>query len=80
MVSRPFKALEAESVIQKLVDDQWLKRTSDKSIRLSARFIGEMDHYLKENFSEEIQTCTLCRKIVIRVRRQIPFFRVAYVC
>ncbi|TRY61194.1 hypothetical protein TCAL_01482 [Tigriopus californicus] len=66
VVSRPFKALEAESVIQKLVDDQWLKRAMDKSIRLSPRFIGEMEHYLKENFAEEIHACALCKKIVIR--------------
>ena len=47
----------------------WLKRSGLDSewIRLSSRFIAEMEPYLKEVHSNEIDDCKLCKKTVIRV-------------
>ena len=36
-------------------------------IRLSSRFIAEMEPYLKEVHGNEIADCRLCKKTVIRV-------------
>ena len=44
----------------------WLMK-DEGWIRLSSRFIAEMEPYLKEVHGNEIADCKLCKKTVIRV-------------
>ena len=44
----------------------WLNK-DEGWIRLSSRFIAEMEPYLKEVHGNEIANCKLCKKTVIRV-------------
>ena len=44
----------------------WLKKDGEW-IRLTSRFIAEMEPYLKEVHGNEIAECRLCKKTVIRV-------------
>ena len=44
-----------------------MKRDDDGWIRLTSRFIAEMEPYLKEVHGNEIAECRLCKKTVIRV-------------
>ena len=63
----------------------WLKKDGEW-IRLTSRFIAEMEPYLKEVHGNEIAECRLCKKTVIRVsasalisvRRHYPASEASY--
>ena len=56
---------EAEMILQKFKDNQWLVE-KDGIILLSTRFIYEMEPFLKDVYTNDVNQCSLCRKIAIR--------------
>ena len=64
--TRRIQAHEAEVILQKFKDHQWLSETRSGAILLSTRFIYEMEPFLRETYGQRVGKCTLCRKIAIR--------------
>ncbi|XP_022235247.1 non-structural maintenance of chromosomes element 1 homolog isoform X1 [Limulus polyphemus] len=56
---------EAEHLLARLVEDKWLIQ-EEGEISLSPRTLIEMDKYLKEMFGENLQTCLMCKQIVLK--------------
>ena len=58
---------EAEKVLHKYNDHQWLRFSDDKpNIRLSTRFVTEMEPYLRDVYKDIIVDCAFCHKLVIQ--------------
>jgi len=64
--TKKIQAHEAEAILQKFKNHNWLRETSSGTILLSTRFIYEMEPFLKETYPDSVGKCTLCRKIAIR--------------
>lgn len=64
--TKKIQAHEAEAILQKFKNHNWLRETSSGTILLSTRFIYEMEPFLKETYPDYVGKCTLCRKIAIR--------------
>jgi len=64
--TKKIQAHEAEAILQKFKNHNWLRETSSGTILLSTRFIYEMEPFLKETYPEYVGKCILCRKIAIR--------------
>ena len=57
---------QSESIIEKFIEYKWLIYSKDKDIRLSTRFIYEMEPFLNNEYRNLNLNCSYCRKIVIR--------------
>lgn len=66
--TKSMKPNDGQNVLSKFVDRLWLKKNSERNtIRLSTRFIAEMEPYLDAEI--QLQKCFLCKnKLVVRVR------------
>lgn len=65
--NKKIPAQEAEVILQKFKDHNWLAECQDSgAILLSTRFIYEMEPYLKEIYPDNVGTCAKCKKMVIR--------------
>ena len=59
---------EGEAVVKKFLEGHWLKRNRrGDMISLAPRFLAEMEPYLKEAHPEEIATCQMCNRMVVKV-------------
>lgn len=63
--TKAMRPQEAEDVLHRFIEQNWLKKDVEW-IRLSSRFIAEMEPYLKEVHANDISDCRLCRTTVIR--------------
>ncbi|KAK9768068.1 hypothetical protein K7432_001605 [Basidiobolus ranarum] len=59
----------AEQLLDRFVNDKWISKTSHGRYFLTQRSILELQTYLKEEFEEYIQECTLCMDIITRGER-----------
>lgn len=61
---------EGELILKKFRDSNWIKtiRRGD-TVSLAPRFLAEMEPYLKEAHPEEITSCKLCNKMVVKVKK-----------
>ena len=67
---------EAEVALKRFAEDDWIQiGEREGSVRLGARFIAEMEEWLKETFGTDVEDpgsvgfCGLCKRIVVRVRK-----------
>lgn len=62
---------EGQDALRRFINDKWL-HTNNGQVGLSARFIAEMEDYLKDTFGTakgvegSVGECGLCKKIVVR--------------
>lgn len=78
VASKKMTLTEAQVALRRFAEDDWI-RIEDREgvVRLSARFIAEMEEYLKETFGTDpedpgsVGMCGLCKKIVVRVRMKV---------
>ena len=69
VASRKLTQTEAEKILQKFKDHEWLRFSPDKpNIRLSTRFIAEMEPFIKKNYKGLFYECkeVKCGKMVIQ--------------
>jgi len=58
---------ECNELLERLMEHKWLVISKDSNIRLSTRFIYEMEPFLKDEYGHiQDLKCTSCHKIVIR--------------
>ena len=57
---------QSETTIEKFIEYKWLIYSKVKDIRLSTRFIYEMEPFLNNEYRNLNLNCSYCRKIVIR--------------
>jgi len=58
---------ECNDLLERLMEHKWLVLSKDSNIRLSTRFIYEMEPFLKDEYGQtQDLKCTSCHKIVIR--------------
>lgn len=58
---------EAEKLLKKFCDKQWLRFSSDSpKVRLSTRCIFELEPYLRDVYKDQISNCGACNKLVVR--------------
>ena len=60
------KSSDVEATYKKFVAKGWLSLSSQGTLRLSPRFLGEMDYYLAKNYGDELTKCPLCKRFVVR--------------
>jgi hypothetical protein len=66
--TKMLKPSDGEEIVEKLVENKWLVRVEPNSVlRLSSRFLAEMQPFLKEVHGHEIGDCVLCKSMVFRV-------------
>ncbi|XP_072014514.1 non-structural maintenance of chromosomes element 1 homolog [Amphiura filiformis] len=56
---------EAETVLKSLVRNKWLTEVQGE-VSLSNRSIIEMEHYMQSVYQDEVKSCNICKKIVLR--------------
>ena len=69
VTSKKLTQTEAEKILQKFKDHEWLRFSPDKpNIRLSTRFIAEMEPFIKKNYKGLFYECKeiKCGKLVIQ--------------
>jgi len=65
--SKKIFAQESEAIVKKLLDHKWITTDPNQSkIRLSTRFIYEMEPFLRENYPSQVGKCGKCSKFVVR--------------
>jgi len=57
---------QSEATLEKFIEHKWLMLSKDENIRLSTRFIYEMEPYLNKAFKDKDLKCSFCERIVIR--------------
>lgn len=65
VASKKISISEAEAILSKLKRQKWLSEV-DGAIRLSVRFIFEMEPYLREMFPDQVGNCSFCTRFVVR--------------
>jgi len=63
--SKKLGVLDAEQILEKLVEHKWLIVSMDR-VRFHPRFIAEMESWLKDVYPELVNTCSACQKMVIK--------------
>lgn len=59
---------EGEMILSRFLDSHWLKKNRRGDIiSFSPRFLAEMEPYLKEAHPDQVITCQLCNKMVVKV-------------
>ena len=58
--------VQSENTLEKFIEHKWLMLSKDGNIRLSTRFIYEMEPYLNKAFKDKDLKCSFCERIVIR--------------
>ena len=62
------KLKEAENMLEKFKKHKWLRfDDANPKIRLSPRFVKEMEPYLRKDFEQYVADCCVCHSIVIQV-------------
>ena len=67
--NKKMSATDAEDTLNKLKKHQWLNfgTNNNINIRLSIRFIAEMEPYLMDVYRDIIEECAMCHKLAIKV-------------
>lgn len=60
---------EAEALLDRFVADKWFIRSAAGAYSLSMRALLELQTYLREEFGDLIQECTLCMEIITKGQR-----------
>ena len=63
---RKVSVSQTEIIVEKFIEHKWLVLSSLNNIRLSTRFIYEMEPFLRNVYRNKSLNCNLCEKIVIR--------------
>lgn len=65
LISKKLKKKEAELVLNKFVQDKWLKE-QDGEYTLSVRCIVEMEPYMRTIYQDMIKVCYVCHNIALQ--------------
>nr|ACO10240.1 Non-structural maintenance of chromosomes element 1 homolog [Caligus rogercresseyi] len=64
--SKTLKPLEAQAIIDKFIEKKWLRSSESEEITFTPRFIAEMETYLRSVYPDDISSCSLCNKMVVK--------------
>ncbi|XP_040568290.1 non-structural maintenance of chromosomes element 1 homolog [Lepeophtheirus salmonis] len=64
--SKNLKPLEVEEILDKFIEKNWLRSLENDVICFTPRFIAEMETYLRFVYPNDVLTCSLCNKLVIK--------------